>query len=292
MGKRVIFPDYKAKHDTLICIDSDGCAFDTMEIKHKECFCPATILMWKLQPVAKYVREIWEYTNLYSMDRGRSRFHELELLFDWLERRAEVQEREIQLPDITSFRQWLETAPILNNEALKEQTDDPILKQTLEWSLECNRRIKEMVFGIPPFPKVRESLKELSKNCDIAIVSATAREALRGEWTEHDLMQYVHVLGAQEDGTKKECIQELKEYYAQGRVLMMGDAVGDMEAAHENGTWFYPIRPGEETQSWKEFYEQEMKQFLTGKYGVDEESRKIARFLECLPEKPPWELKK
>ncbi len=26
-----------------IGIDSDGCAFDTMEIKHKECFCPQTI---------------------------------------------------------------------------------------------------------------------------------------------------------------------------------------------------------------------------------------------------------
>lgn len=291
MGKRVIFPEYKAEHDTLICIDSDGCAFDTMEIKHKECFCPATVLMWGLQPVAKYVREIWEYTNLYSMDRGRSRFHELELLFDWLEKRAEVQEREIHLPDIASFRQWLKTAPVLNNEALEEQTDDPVLKQTLAWSLECNRRIREMVFGIPPFPKVRESLKELSKTCDIAIVSATAREALRGEWTEHDLMQYVHVLCAQEDGTKKACIQELKEYYGQERVLMIGDAVGDMEAAHENGTRFYPIRPGEETQSWREFYEQEMKQFLTGSYGADEESRKIARFLKCLPEKPPWELR-
>ena len=25
-------------------IDSDGCAFDTMEVKHKECFIPNTIL--------------------------------------------------------------------------------------------------------------------------------------------------------------------------------------------------------------------------------------------------------
>ena len=27
----------------LVCIDSDGCVFDTMEIKHKECFCPPYI---------------------------------------------------------------------------------------------------------------------------------------------------------------------------------------------------------------------------------------------------------
>ena len=30
-------------HDFLIGIDSDGCAFDTMEVKHKECFIPNII---------------------------------------------------------------------------------------------------------------------------------------------------------------------------------------------------------------------------------------------------------
>ena len=38
----------------LVCIDSDGCAFDTMEIKHKECFCPAYINYFGLQAVSKY----------------------------------------------------------------------------------------------------------------------------------------------------------------------------------------------------------------------------------------------
>ena len=102
--KREIFQDYKPEHEFLVCIDSDGCAFDTMEIKHKECFCPVTVLVWRLQPVSKYVREIWEYTNLYSKDRGRSRFHEIVMLFDWLERRPEVREREIKLPDIKPLR--------------------------------------------------------------------------------------------------------------------------------------------------------------------------------------------
>ena len=32
--------ELKPKYDFFIGIDSDGCAFDTMEIKHKECFCP------------------------------------------------------------------------------------------------------------------------------------------------------------------------------------------------------------------------------------------------------------
>ncbi len=40
-------------------IDSDGCAFDNMEIKHKECFIPAIMKHWQLQPVSKYGREAY-----------------------------------------------------------------------------------------------------------------------------------------------------------------------------------------------------------------------------------------
>ena len=29
-------------------VDSDGCAFDTMELKHKECFIPNTIKYYNL----------------------------------------------------------------------------------------------------------------------------------------------------------------------------------------------------------------------------------------------------
>lgn len=197
---------YQPRHEFLVCIDSDGCAFDTMEIKHKECFCPATVLAWGLQPVARYAREIWEYTNLYSKDRGRTRFHELVMLFDWLEKRSEITERGFTIPDIASLRSWVEHSTILNNDELKRYPDDPVLQRTLAWSLACNRRIKEMVFGIPPFPGVRESLIKLTRTCDIVIVSATARQALQAEWQEHDLMKYVRLLCAQEDGTKGECI--------------------------------------------------------------------------------------
>ena len=35
--------------DFLICIDSDGCAIDTMDIKHIKCFGPCMITEWNLQ---------------------------------------------------------------------------------------------------------------------------------------------------------------------------------------------------------------------------------------------------
>lgn len=61
---------FAAAHPFLICIDSDGCVFDTMEIKHKECFCPAAIEHFHLQPVSRYARDAWDFVNLYSCFRG------------------------------------------------------------------------------------------------------------------------------------------------------------------------------------------------------------------------------
>ncbi len=38
--------ELRPAHSFFVGIDSDGCAFDTMEIKHKECFIPNTIGHW------------------------------------------------------------------------------------------------------------------------------------------------------------------------------------------------------------------------------------------------------
>ena len=51
------------KHDFLVGIDSDGCVFDSMELKHKECFIPNFIKFMGLQPVSKYAREACEFVQ-------------------------------------------------------------------------------------------------------------------------------------------------------------------------------------------------------------------------------------
>lgn len=285
---------YAAAHDRLVCIDSDGCAFDTMELKHKECFCPATIHAWGLQPISKYVREAWDFGNLYSIHRGRSRFHELVMVFDWLAQREEVKRCGFKFPDIASFREWDATTSDLTNASLKRLADagDPVMRRALDWSCECNRRIAEMVQGIPPFPGVRESLARLCEGADIAIVSATAREALEREWADNDLMPYVSRVCGQEDGTKKQCIAQLRPDYQAHRVLMIGDALGDLEAAHDNGVFFYPIRPGQEVESWQEFQDEALDRFMTDAYTPEYEARCIERFRACLPDTPPWQGKK
>lgn len=286
--ERVLFPTYTPKHRRLLCVDSDGCAFDTMELKHKECFCPVTILVWGLQAVSKYAREAWEFGNLYSQYRGQSRFHELILMFDWLKERQEVAEYGFTLPDIEPLRHWVQNAPVLNNQALKELSDDPVMKRTLEWSLECNRRIAEMVHDVPPFPGVREAFELLANEADIVIVSATAREALQKEWGEHGLMPYVHLLCAQEDGSKKECIRALLGHYNKEDIMMVGDAPGDQHAAQANDVLFYPIVPGKEIASWRLFRQEAVGRFLQHQYQGDYQSRLIDAYAQSLADTPPW----
>ena len=286
MGKELL-AEFKPGHDRLVCIDSDGCVFDTMDLKDKEWFCPAMIKHWGLQPISKYARKAWEFENLYSRDRGQSRFitlyRTIELLKDW----DEIREYGFQLPDTEALGIWLRETPAANHQSL-ERSDDPVLMRTLKWSLEVNERVADMVRGIPPFPYSAEVIRALSGQADIMVVSATARDALMREWEENGLLDCVAMICSQDEGTKKECIQAVKDHYSPDRVLMIGDAPGDRKAAYDNGVLFYPVRPGEEIRSWKEMKENYLSQFLDWTYREKSQTALIESFNSCLPVTPPW----
>src|SRR3989442_5311364 len=110
---------FQPRCDFFVGIDSDGCAFDTMEVKHKECFIPNTIHAWDLQPVSKFAREAAEFVTLYSKWRGINRFPALLYTFDLLADRPEVQRRGVLLPDIPQLRHWVATETKLANPALE-----------------------------------------------------------------------------------------------------------------------------------------------------------------------------
>src|ERR1017187_5898382 len=129
--------ELKKDKEFLVGIDSDGCAFDTMEIKHKECFIPNIIKYWDLQAVSKYAREAGEFVNLYSKWRGINRWPALLMVFDLLERRPEVTKRGVRMPQVDSLKHWVETETKLSNNTLKrviECNSDPIMRKGLEWS--------------------------------------------------------------------------------------------------------------------------------------------------------------
>ena len=177
--------DFSRKNDFLIGIDSDGCVFDTMELKHKECFIPNTINYWDLQGVSKYAREAAEFVNLYSTSRGINRFPALIEVLDWLRRRPEVKARKMKIAEPTALVEWIEKETKLGNPALikaVEETGDETLRRTLEWSEAVNQSVTDMVRGVPPFPFVRECLVAFAEKADILVVSATPNEALHREW--------------------------------------------------------------------------------------------------------------
>jgi phosphoglycolate phosphatase-like HAD superfamily hydrolase len=285
--------ELEPKHDFFIGIDSDGCAFDTMEIKHKECFTPNIIKYWGLQPVSKYAREAAEFVNLYSKWRGINRRPALVMVFDLLRERPEVQARNVVPPQAPRIRAFIadESYPKSNDglAAYMERYPDPELDQAWAWTTGVNATVADMVHGVPPFPYVRESLRFLADKADMIVVSATPLEALTREWEEHDIARYVHVIAGQEMG-KKALHLELaaKGKYERNHVLMVGDAPGDMAAARANDALFYPINPGYEEASWQRFYEEAAHRFLAGEYAGDYEAALIAEFEKLLPDVPPW----
>lgn len=284
--------NFQPQHDFFIGVDSDGCVFDTMEIKQKECFCPNYIKIFQLQPIAKYVRETVEFVNLYSKWRGSNRFPALLKVLDLLAEREEVRERGINLPDLKSFREWVNSGRRLSNETLKEkvkETGDPVLKKILEWSIAINKDIEELVHNIPPFPYVKECLIKISRQADLICISQTPTEALEREWAEHGIDQYLALIAGQEMGTKKEHLRlaAVGKYQAD-HILMVGDALGDLEAAKANGALFYPINPGHEVESWKRFSEEALDRFFNETYRGEYEARLIEDFQRLLPETPPW----
>jgi phosphoglycolate phosphatase-like HAD superfamily hydrolase len=287
--------EFKAKHKFFIGIDSDGCAFDTMEIKHKECFIPNIINYWDLQAVSKYAREAAEFVNLYSKWRGINRFPAVVMVFDLLAERPEVQKRGVKMPDVKSLREWMKKETKLGNPALEKaahETNDPILKKALVWSKAVNAAIEFMVHDVPPFPLVRESLEKASKKADIICVSATPGEALKREWEEHDIAKFAAVIAGQEMGTKGEHLQlAAGGKYPANRILMIGDAEGDLKAARSVNALFFPINPGHEEDSWQRFFEEGMDKFFQEEFAGDYEGRLIAEFAKLLPETPPWKRK-
>lgn len=279
--------------DFFVGIDSDGCVFDTMEIKHKECFCPQFIHHFELQAVSRYAREAWENANLYSKTRGANRFKALIRALDLLRDRDPVKARGVTIPRLPGLRDWIGRETKLGEPALAAALavrPDPALARTLEWSRAVNAVVEKMVHHVPPFPMARESLMALGERADLMVVSQTPAAALEREWQEHRLDSLVRLIAGQELGTKSEHLAlATRDRYAPGKTLMLGDAPGDLQAARENGALFYPIVPGEEDASWQRFHDQAMARFFEGTYAGGYEQALIEDFENHLPETPPWQ---
>jgi len=280
------------KHEFFIGFDSDGCVFDSMEVKHKECFCPAFIKHYNMQPASKYAREVWEFVNLYSKMRGCNRFWAIYHSMKLIAQRPEILARGCAPVDTADLEKWLAMESKLGNPALEsylEKVDSPTLRQALEWSKEVNARVKDMVHGVPPLPGVKEVLASASQQADLIVVSQTPLEALVREWAENKMDHFVNLICGQEHGTKAEHIHYSTEgKYAPECILMVGDAPGDYKAAEKNGALFFPIIPGREEYSWNELLNNGLKKFFNREFQGSYQQKLLDDFNRSLPENPAW----
>ena len=291
--------DFEPKKKFFVGIDSDGCVFDTMGIKQRECFCPWMIAYFGLQPVAQAARECKEFADLFSKTRGANRHKTTKrIIAELLPSHPEVKKRNFKVPQYPHYFAWVDDPKsLLSNDGLGQAiaaTSNPDAKRelqlALDWSERVNWAIKETVKDMPPFPFVRESLDKMGPLADIIVVSSTPYEALAREWEEHGVAKYAAVIAGQEMGKKAEHLEyTAKGKYEKDHVLMIGDAPGDMKAAGANDALFYPINPGDEIESWKRFCDEAFDKFINGRYAGGYEAELVAEFDAHLPEKPPWE---
>ncbi len=266
---------FKKTHEFLICADSDGCAIDSMTVKHETCFGPELMKEWNL-PLSDANLKLWNDINLYTQTRGINRFLGLTMFLEQIELQGH------RIEGLDSLKHWTKTSSALSNQALKEQilsSGNPVFQKALNWSLAVNKSIEALPSLPMPFPGVKEGLARLSELADLAIVSSANSEALEKEWSHAGLLPYIGILMSQNHGSKAACLKELAALgYGSRNILMVGDSPGDLSAAREAQVLFYPILVGQEELCWKRLTEEAAPKLLDGTYEGAYQDQQILTF--------------
>lgn len=253
--------EFKRIKRLAVCVDSDGCAMDTMNIKHIRCFGPCMVAEWGLQQWSEPILERWNVINLYSGTRGINRFKGLAMALE------EIDRRYTPIDGVKLLCSWAQDAPELSNDAVaKKAAEHPIFEKALRWSRAVNQSIECLPpEEVKPFDHVMEALSAAHQQADVVVVSSANPEAVREEWKRFHLLEHVDLLCTQEMGSKAYCIGKLVEK-GYDAILMCGDAPGDEQAARKNRVLYYPILVNRENESWQRFLEEALDTFLKNEY--------------------------
>ena len=274
--------EFVRRKDYLICVDSDGCAMDTMDVKHYTCFGPCMVDEWALDAWRESILQRWNEINLYTMTRGINRFKGLSMAL------KEIHAQYMPIEDLNTLLCWAENSPELSNDALQKAIDANPSSVSLKKALNWSKAVNENITRLPdekklPFPMAKEALQFAHERADVAIVSSANLGAVLEEWEMHGLLQHTDIVLAQDAGSKSHCIGELlKKGYDRAHVLMCGDAPGDLDAAEKNGVFYYPILVRSERESWEEFIRQGFERLLSGEYAGAYQAQKKEQFFKNL----------
>ncbi|MDO9555916.1 MAG: HAD family hydrolase [Atribacterota bacterium] len=293
---------FKKTKKFLVAIDTDGCVTDNMNGKQMLIFHPQFMEFYQLWEIESYFREVAEYYNLFSVDRGCNRFIAIQLTLTALQNRKDVQQellkKHIKLPNIKPLNEYIAYAKEnklgLGNPSLDEFLNlNPLnltLYRLLGWSEAVNRMFPHISAKIPPFDKVKECLELMTQYADILIVSKTPYTDLANYWEAQGIAKCVQIIAGQEMGSKGHHIEVAKKVsqYEDDQVLMIGDGGGDLKAVKINKGLFYPTPPGQEQEAWDNFpdaFQRFMKREYKGKF----EDKLLEAFNKALLTSPPWQ---
>lgn len=279
-----IFDTYEKKHEYLVCVDSDGCVMDTMNCKHFHCFGPCMVTEWGLEEWKDAILERWNVINLFSMTRGINRFKGLAMAL------GEIDKQYTPIEGIAALQHWADTAPALSNDAVAkaaQEATDPSAKLVFEKALSWSKAVNASIVKLPeelkvPYNGAKEGLAAAHAFADVAMVSSANRDAVEEEWGKFGLLEHTDIVLAQDIGSKAHCIAEMMKFgYDPAKVLMVGDAPGDCDAAEKNGVNYYPILVNHEKESWDEAIANGFAALQSGNY-APYGAQKKAEFLQNL----------
>ncbi len=272
--------DFVKKREFLVCMDSDGCVMDTVRIKHCTVFCPELIRVFSLDEYADMITSAWKEINITGITRGIPRFESVVQIFDRLKNRG------VDVPGSEDIAAWVRTASELSTASLQQEmlrTGSLALRKLQEWNNACNRRIQALEPTFEPFPGVETSLRQLHAVADVAVVSAANESAIESEWTRYGLSRHADVIFGQEVGSKANSIAVMLACgYESRKVMMVGDAMGDAQAAAANGVAFVPILPGREAESWRRLQEEALPKLLHGTFNPAYQNELLAALRSAL----------
>ena len=272
-----IFDTFERKHDYLVCVDSDGCVMDTMNCKHFHCFGPCMVTEWGLEEWKEEILDRWNVINLFSMTRGINRFKGLAMAL------KEIDGKYTKITGVDALVHWADTAPALSNDGVAKaaaETTDPdaklVLEKALSWSKAVNAAIVELPEELKvPYNGAKEGLAAAHSFADVAMVSSANRDAVEEEWGKFGLLEHTDIVLAQDVGSKAACIMEMMRFgYDPEKVLMIGDAPGDCDAAEKNCVYYYPILVNHEKESWDEAIAIGFGKLQSGEYAAYEVQKK------------------
>jgi len=268
----------------LVCVDPNGAAFGSMNVKHEKAFIPAALEIWPMTGrVADRFASLEKSINLFSSMRGINRYPGLLEVFDLL---AAGFPGNPEVPDATDLRTFVLSETTYSSASLRRWVaahPSKELEKVLAWSDRADELYAKAVEGLAPYPMVRESLEKASRSAAVAIVSGGAPDELSRDWASSGLEPYIDLMFSQEDGAPAAQLYKARQSCGGNpSVLMIGDTESDGAAAHKVGALFYPILPGDEAASWQRFHDTILPLFLEGRYDRETEEKYYSELKKIL----------